>query len=224
MDRSPAELIASVGNSVSSRRPARALVEDLRAVSVVFSPAPPLFRAVLNALQQLKANRKAGEENKAIRHCYQYLSWLANSALLGESEATATLFQLTHDMKDELLPRKLAAVQLFAEIAALYPGASASGADGSPNPGQRASRRVGTFLSDATNPAPRAPAPRHTRPAQRLEDSEQPCHPSSRRPAKLSLTKSPELAFPVLRCPVHYHSRRTRSASSSHPPPFPRSP
>ena len=53
--------------------------------------APPLFRALLNALQALKAHRRAGEENKAIRHCYQLLSWLAGSTLLGEGEAMATL-------------------------------------------------------------------------------------------------------------------------------------
>jgi hypothetical protein len=127
-DRSPAELVAAVGNAVSSRRPARTLVEDLRAAAVISAPAPPLFRVVLSALQQLKANRKAGEENKAIRHCYQYISWLANSLLLSESEAMATIFQLTHDMKDELLPRKLAAVLLFAEIVALSPRASSGGA------------------------------------------------------------------------------------------------
>ena len=124
MDRSPAELVAAVANAVAARRPARALVEDLRAAALVAAPAPPLFRALLNALQALKANRRAGEENKAIRHCDQLLSWLAGSALLGEGEAMATLHQLAHDAREELLPRQLAAALLYAEIAALHPGAS----------------------------------------------------------------------------------------------------
>jgi hypothetical protein len=36
----------------------------------------------------------------------------------------ATLHQLAHDARDELLPRQLAAALLYAEIAARYPGAS----------------------------------------------------------------------------------------------------
>ena len=124
MDRTPAEAIAAVRLAVSSKRSARALVEDLRAVSLISWPAPPLFASLLASLQELKANRKAGEENKAIRACYQYISWLANSALLDAGAAMAVLHQLSSiDMRDELLPRQLAAAQLFAEIAALYPTA-----------------------------------------------------------------------------------------------------
>ena len=124
MDRTPAEAIAAVRLCVSSKRNARGLVEELRAVSLISWPAPPLFSSLLGALQALKANRKAGEENKAIRACYQYISWLANSSLLDSGAAMAVLHQLSSiDMRDELVPRQLAAAQLFAEIAGLYPSA-----------------------------------------------------------------------------------------------------
>jgi hypothetical protein len=49
------DALEAVANSVASRRPARALVEDLRAAALVAAPAPTLFRALLNALQALKA-------------------------------------------------------------------------------------------------------------------------------------------------------------------------
>ena len=105
----PSETVASVRSLVSSGRSARQLVEELRALALIAAPAPELFDTLLAALRQLKSNRKAGEENKAIRQCYQYVSWLANAGLLSESGATAVVYQLLVDLRDELVPRQQSA-------------------------------------------------------------------------------------------------------------------
>ena len=110
--------MAAVRAAVTNKKGARAIVESLRGASLLAAPAPPLFPTLLAALQQLKVNRKAGEENKAVRHCYQYISWLGSSGLLTEEQALQVMFQLSGiDLRDELVPRQLAALQLFAELA-----------------------------------------------------------------------------------------------------------
>ncbi len=125
MEFSAAEAIAAVKAAVTAKKGARAIVEALRGAALLAAPAPPLFSSLLAALQQLKCNRKAGEENKAVRHCYQYISWLCNSGLLDEGQAQMVMFQLSGiDLKDELVPRQLAAAQLFAELAVRFPGAA----------------------------------------------------------------------------------------------------
>ena len=117
--------MAAVRAAVTNKKGARAIVESLRGASLLAAPAPPLFPTLLAALQQLKVNRKAGEENKAVRHCYQYISWLGSSGLLTEEQALQVMFQLSGiDLRDELVPRQLAALQLFAELAVRFPGAA----------------------------------------------------------------------------------------------------
>ena len=119
----PAELIANV--RTAHKRGIRAIVESLRDVALLAAPAPPLFPSLLGLLQTLRCNRKAGEENKAVRHCYQYISWLAASGLLDEGGALTVLHQLARiDLRDELVPRRLAAMQLFAELSVLFPSAA----------------------------------------------------------------------------------------------------
>jgi hypothetical protein len=136
-------VLLSVKAAVQQKKGARALVEALRGASLLAAPAPPLFPTLLAALQQLKCNKKAGEENKAVRHCYQYISWLASSGLLSEEQALQVMFQLTGiDLRDELVPRQLAALQLFAELAARFPAAAGAwrgsrAGDGPPPPPPR---------------------------------------------------------------------------------------
>ncbi len=122
---SPTELVGRVG-SAARAKDVRGIVESLRDVAVLSSPAPPLFRHLIACLHNLKCNPKAGEENKAYRHCYQYISWLASSGLLSEGENNIVLHQLAgRDMKNlELMPLRMAAMQLFAEISVLSPSAA----------------------------------------------------------------------------------------------------
>ena len=123
MSAPPAELVANV--RTAHKKGIRAIVESLREVALLSAPAPPLFPSLLSLLQTLRCNRKAGEENKAVRHCYQYISWLAASGLLDEGGALTVLHQLARiDLRDELIPRRLAALQLFAEISVHFPGAA----------------------------------------------------------------------------------------------------
>ncbi len=120
---SPAELIANV--RAARPRGARAVVEALRDVAPLAAPAPPLFPSLLALLQSTKCHKRAGEENKAVRMCYQYISWLAASRLLDDGAATTVLHQLARiDLRDELLPRRLAALQLFAELSVAFPAAA----------------------------------------------------------------------------------------------------
>jgi len=121
----PAELICIVRGTVAGKKGIRAIVEALREVSLLAYPAPPLFPSLLSILQTLKCQKKSGEENKAVRHCYQYMSWLASSGLLDEGGALTVLHQLAQiDLKDDLIPRRLAALQLFAELCTIFPGAA----------------------------------------------------------------------------------------------------
>ena len=107
---SPETILNAVKTAVQNKKGARAIVEALRGAALLVAPAPPLFPTLLAALQQLKCNKKAGEENKAVRHCYQYISWLASSGLLREEQALQVMFQLSGiDLRDELVPRQLAA-------------------------------------------------------------------------------------------------------------------
>jgi hypothetical protein len=66
--RTPAEIGASLKAAVASKRNVRGIVEDMRALAA-FPPVPALAETLLGALQALKPNKKAGEENKAIRQC-----------------------------------------------------------------------------------------------------------------------------------------------------------
>jgi len=122
----------------AQKKGARAVVEALREVAFLSAPAPPLFNSLLGLLQSLKCNRKAGEENKAVRHCYQYISWLASSGLLDEGSALTVLHQLARiDLRDELVPRKLAALQLFAELSVIFPNAAGASCPPTPLQAQR---------------------------------------------------------------------------------------
>ena len=121
----PAELVSAVRSTVAGKKGTRAIVESLREVSLLSYPASLLFPSLLSILQTLKCQKKSGEENKAVRHCYQYISWLAGSGLLDEGGALTVMHQLARiDLRDDLLPRRLAALQLFAELSVIFPGAA----------------------------------------------------------------------------------------------------
>ena len=117
-------ILFSVRELVARKRNARELVEVLRSLTLYSPPsAGPALDALLTVLQQLKTS-KAGEENKAIRTAYQCLMMTVNAHPLNEDQATLIMHQLRSlDLKDELLPRKLAAVVLYANVAARFPDA-----------------------------------------------------------------------------------------------------
>jgi hypothetical protein len=121
--RSAEEIFASVRDLIETKkcRSPRELVEELRLLSV-FGAGPRLVDPISHALQLLKTNKKAGEENKTIRAMYQVLSSLAVQDDLPSSQLFPLLTQLSSmDVKDELLPRRLAALQLFADLAVRNP-------------------------------------------------------------------------------------------------------
>ena len=120
--------VSTLAGLVQSKRVAsapREVVEELRALSL-YAPCNGLLPSLLGALRQLRANKKAGEENKVIRAVYQYLSALAASSLLTPEDAAAVVAALrAHDLKgdDGSLPRQLAALQLTAELVWRFPAA-----------------------------------------------------------------------------------------------------
>jgi hypothetical protein len=118
----PADEVASrIRSLVESKRNVRSIVEEMRVLSY-HPPTPTLLTPLLGALQLLKANKKAGEENKAIRQVYQYLDMLLGGGLLVEGEAMLLMHQLLRvDLDDDLLPRRLAALALYGRAAALFP-------------------------------------------------------------------------------------------------------
>ena len=119
-------VVAALQAMVQSKRISaapREVVEELRQLSM-HPPCPGALPALLGALRQLRANKKAGEENKIIRNIYQYISMLAGSGLLAESEAAGIVAQLLSvDMRDDVLSRQMAALQLVAELVGRFPGA-----------------------------------------------------------------------------------------------------
>lgn len=124
------ETIEALRQAVSKNKSIRSLVEELRVLSLHSTPVPHLFSTMLGALQMIpRANKRAGEENKAIRAVYQYISALLAGGYLGEGEAMTLMHQLVRiDLCDDLLPRQLAALQLYAEAASAFPA-------GDPSPG-----------------------------------------------------------------------------------------
>lgn len=84
-------------------------------------PVNGLLPALLGALRQLRAKKTAGEENKAIRAIYSYIETLAEQGMLTRQDASAIVQQLfTFDVKDDMLPRHVAAFQLGSELIARY--------------------------------------------------------------------------------------------------------
>jgi hypothetical protein len=122
--RSAETLVSSIKALVGSKKnAAREIVEELRALSL-HPPVPGLFDTLLAALHSLKANKKAGEENKVLRATYQYLAQLAGVGGLAPDEAVTLMHQLLRvDARDELVPRQLAALQLLGELARSFPDA-----------------------------------------------------------------------------------------------------
>jgi hypothetical protein len=125
-----ADTIEALRQAVSKNKSIRSLVEELRILSLHSTPVSQLFSTMLGALQMIpRANKRAGEENKAIRAVYQYISALLAGGYLGEGEAMTLMHQLVRiDLCDDLLPRQLAALQLYAEAASAFPS-------GDPSPG-----------------------------------------------------------------------------------------
>jgi hypothetical protein len=119
-------VVASLHAMVQSKRVSaspREVVEELRQLSL-HPPCPGVLPALLGALRQLRANKKAGEENKVIRAIYAAVAALAAADLLTDGDAAAVVSQLlSHDVRDDALPRQLAALQLAADLAGRFPGA-----------------------------------------------------------------------------------------------------
>lgn len=116
------DAVDSIKQLVASKRNVRGIVEKLRVLSA-YGPID-LFTTLLGALQLLKADKKAGEENKAIRNVYEYLSCLLVNDMLDEAAAMTLIHQFTRiDLQEELVPRRLAALQLYAAVAAEFPAA-----------------------------------------------------------------------------------------------------
>lgn len=119
-------IVANIKDLVHRKKNARGVVEDMRDVAL-YPPIPDLFDTLLAILQQLKADKKAGESNKAIRQAYWYLSSLAARDALGDGELITAMHQLARvDMKDELVTRQLSALMLYAEFSARYPSLETS--------------------------------------------------------------------------------------------------
>jgi hypothetical protein len=116
-------VLSSVRELVAKKRSARELVEVLRRLTCYAPPATaPALEALLAVLQQLRTNRQSGEENKAIRAAYQCLSATIISHPLDAMQGTLVMHQLRGiDLKDDLLPRKLAALLLYADLAVRFP-------------------------------------------------------------------------------------------------------
>jgi len=125
MEERADSILFTIRELVARKRNARELVEILRTLTCYAPPATgPALDALLAVLQQLKTNKQAGEENKAIRTAYQCLSASISSHPVGTDQGTLIMHQLRSlDLKDDLLPRKLAAVILYANIAVRFPEA-----------------------------------------------------------------------------------------------------
>ncbi len=114
-------VVATIKELVHKKKNARGIVEEMRTLSL-HPYIAELFSTLLATLQQLKADKKAGESNKAIKQAYAYLSALAVRGMLDEGELMTAMHQLTRvDMRDELVTRQLAALQLYAEFSARFP-------------------------------------------------------------------------------------------------------
>lgn len=143
MEERADSILFSVRELVARKRNARELVQALRVLSCYAPPATgPALDALLAVLQQLKTNKAAGEENKAIRAAYQCLAATVAAHPVAPDQGTLIMHQLRSlDLRDELLPRKLAAVLLYANVAARFPAAEggylcsnvARGFEGAPN-------------------------------------------------------------------------------------------
>lgn len=121
LNRSVDEIVANIRTSVESKRNIRSLVEEMRILSY-YPLVPTLFGSLTGSLQLLKTQKKTGEENKAIRQVYQYLDALLNSKLIDEASAMLLIHQLLrYDIEDDLLPRRILALHLYALTASIYP-------------------------------------------------------------------------------------------------------
>ena len=118
-------ILFSVRELVARKRSARELVEALRSLTCYAPPATgPALDTLLAVLQQIRTNKQAGEENKAIRAAYQCLMATVSSHPVAADQGTLIMHQLRSlDLKDELLPRKLAAIMLYANVATRFPDA-----------------------------------------------------------------------------------------------------
>jgi len=122
MDERADSILFSLRELVARKRNARELVEALRTLTCYSPPATgPALDALLAVLQQVKTS-KSGEENKAIRAAYQCLVATITAHPLAEEQGTLIMHQLRSlDLKDDLLPRKLAAVVLMPTLLPAFP-------------------------------------------------------------------------------------------------------
>lgn len=119
--RSAQEVEASLRELVRAKKNARYLVEEIRVVTY-FARRGPVGQTLLAALRYLKPSKSEGEENKAIRAVYEYLQAVCREGKLPQGLEVHVSSQLEDDFRDDgLLPRQLAAVQLFASVASRYP-------------------------------------------------------------------------------------------------------
>jgi hypothetical protein len=116
-------VLTTIRELVAKKRSARELVEVMRKLTLYTSPpVGPTMDVLLSVLQQLKTSKQSGEENKAIRAAYQIISATLASHSVEVVQGTLLMHQLRGiDLKDDLLPRKLAALLLFADLAGRFP-------------------------------------------------------------------------------------------------------
>ena len=124
------EIANSLIQLVQRRKEPSKVLEAIRLLSeFLISPSLSL-QALLPALTWLRANKKAGEENKAIGAIYQALAAGAAGGSLESGVVAAVQRALEADVSDAVPTRQLAALRLYAELAVLYPsipGAAGSG-------------------------------------------------------------------------------------------------
>jgi hypothetical protein len=123
MDDLTDSVLAQIRDLIAKKKSSRELVEVLRKLTWYSPPAAgPALDALLAVLQQLRTNKQAGEENKAIRAAYQCLAATIASHTIEAVQGTVVMHQLRGiDLKDDLLPRKLAALLLYADVAVRFP-------------------------------------------------------------------------------------------------------
>jgi hypothetical protein len=121
--RPATSVVASFSNLVTKRATARELVEELRELSR-HPPCPGVLPPLLATLKRLRADRKAGEENKVIRAAYQYISALAAQGMLSDAQVAGVVGALCEgDAQDDVVGRQLAALLLCGELVSRCPSA-----------------------------------------------------------------------------------------------------
>lgn len=115
------EIANSLIQLVQRRREPNKILESVRLLSEYLLSNTLVIQALLPSLAWLRANKKAGEENKAIGAIYQALAASAAGGSIESGVVAAVQRALEADVSDAVPTRQLAALRLYAELAVLYP-------------------------------------------------------------------------------------------------------